>query len=105
MEPGQHWLDGFDPAIPWEERIEGATERAIGPIGGGTETDGLSGGVHAGIGSSCCVGHCSAAKETLEYPLDFDLYRAANWLALPPDKAGAVVVKRGEEGPAHRPGI
>jgi hypothetical protein len=24
---------------------------------------------------------------------------------LPPDEAGAVVVKCGEEGPAHRPGI
>jgi hypothetical protein len=26
-------------------------------------------------------------------------------LTLPPDKAGAVIVERGEEGPAHRPGI
>jgi hypothetical protein len=26
-------------------------------------------------------------------------------LALPPDKAGAVVVECGEVGPAHRPGI
>jgi hypothetical protein len=31
------------------------------------------------------------------------LYRATCRLALPPDKAGAVVVKRGEEGPAHGP--
>ena len=33
------------------------------------------------------------------------LDRAAGGLALPPDEPGAVEVQRGEECPAHRPGI
>jgi hypothetical protein len=33
------------------------------------------------------------------------LDRASFRLALPPDKAGAVVMKCGEESPAHRPAI
>jgi hypothetical protein len=33
------------------------------------------------------------------------LDRAPGGLPLPPDKAGAVIVQRGEEGPAHRAGI
>jgi hypothetical protein len=48
--------------------------------------------VNAGVSPPGRMGHCSAAEETLENPLEFDLDRAAGWLALPPDKAGAVIV-------------
>ena len=61
--------------------------------------------MHSGIGAARRVGHGAAAEEALQHPLELDLDRAAGRLALPPDEPGAVEVQRGEEGPAHRPGI
>ena len=75
------------------------------PIDGSTEADTLAGCVNSGVGSSGGVCHAAAPEETLQNPLEFDLDRATHRLALPPDKAGAVVVQYGEESPAHRPGI
>ena len=48
--------------------------------------------VDSGIGSAGRVGHGPATKEALQNPLEFELNRAAGGLALPPDKAGAVVL-------------
>jgi hypothetical protein len=48
--------------------------------------------MHAGIGATGRVGYGSALKQALEDALDLDLNRAPGGLALPPDKAGAVVV-------------
>jgi hypothetical protein len=61
--------------------------------------------MYPGVGSARGVSYGAAIKEALQNSLELDLNRASYRLALPPDKAGAVVVQRGEEGPAHRPGI
>jgi hypothetical protein len=57
--------------------------------------------MYSGVGPPGSMGYRPAIEETLQNTLDFTLNRASNRLALPPDKAGAVVVKSGEEGPAH----
>jgi hypothetical protein len=61
--------------------------------------------VHPGIGAAGRVGRGAAGEEALQHPLELDLNRAPGRLALPPDEPGAVEVQRGEESPAHRPGI
>jgi hypothetical protein len=59
--------------------------------------------MNAGIGPARSMCHNPTAEQTLQDPLDFDLYRAPYRLPLPSDKAGAVVMKCGKEGPAHGP--
>jgi hypothetical protein len=59
--------------------------------------------MHTGIGTPGCVRHSPVSENTLEYPLELSLYRATRLLPLPADKAGAVIVERGEEVPAHGP--
>ena len=71
----------------------------------GGEGDAEPLGVDAGVGAARGMGHRPATEEPLEHALDFDLYRAAGSLPLPPHEPGAVELKRGEIGPAHRPGI
>jgi hypothetical protein len=61
--------------------------------------------VHPGIGAARRVGRRAPGEKALQHPLELDLYRAPGRLALPPDEPGAVEVQRGEECPAHRPGI
>jgi hypothetical protein len=45
-----------------------------------------------GIGSSGGMGHRPMLKEALKDPLELELDRSSGGLALPPDKAGAVVL-------------
>jgi hypothetical protein len=92
VEHGHHRLDGFYPAIAGKEGVECAVQRVISPRGGGAEADSLTYGVNASVGSAGRMGYRPVPKDTIEYPLELRLYRAARWLALPPDKAGAVVV-------------
>jgi hypothetical protein len=73
----------------------------VAPIGWSTEADALPDGVHSGIGTAGGVGHGTAGEQTLENPLEFTLNRATGGLALPTDKAGAIVLEGSEEGPAH----
>ena len=94
-----------EPSSPWQQRVERASQGGVGPAGWGAEADALADRMDPGIGSAGRMGHGPASKETLQNPLEFDLNRASGGLALPPDKAGAVVLECGEEGPAHRPGI
>jgi hypothetical protein len=61
--------------------------------------------MHAGIGSTGGVGCGRVREQALEHALELGLDGAAGGLALPPDKPGTVEVQRGEECPAHRPGI
>jgi len=75
----------------------------VGPSGGGAETDSLPERMDACIGSAGSMGNGASPKEPLQNSLEFGLNRAARGLALPTDKAGAVVVERGKEGPAHGP--
>jgi len=74
----------------------------FGPAGRSGKADTLTHRVDAGIGATGGVGCHVAAEDAFEDPLEFSLNRTAGRLTLPSDKAGAVVVKRGEEGPAHR---
>lgn len=80
-------------------------QSGFGPAGGCAEADALPDRVNAGIGPAGRVGHCPVPEETFQNPLKFELNRAAGGLALPADKAGAVVLECSEECPAHRPGI
>ena len=48
--------------------------------------------------------HRPVAKETLQYGFKFNLNGAPDRLSLPADKAGAVEVQCGKEGPAHPAG-
>ena len=59
----------------------------------------------AGIGAAGRVRHGGVSEESLEHLLELRLDRPARRLSLPADEAGAVELQRGEEGPAHRPGI
>lgn len=77
-------------------------KRLMSPSLRSTEADGLTDSMNARISPSGSVGYRSAAEDAFQNSLEFGLYRAAGWLALPPEEAGAVVVKRGEKGPAHR---
>jgi hypothetical protein len=61
--------------------------------------------MHPGIGPARGVSRGRTIEEALQNPLELDLDRASGRLALPPHEPGAVEVQRGEEGPAHRPGI
>ena len=61
--------------------------------------------MHSGIGAARRMSHGAAGEKALQHPLELDLDRATGRLALPPDEPGAVEVQRGEECPAHRPGI
>ena len=61
--------------------------------------------MHSGVGAARRMGHGAAPEEPLQHALELDLDRAAGRLALPSDEPGTVEVQRGEEGPAHRPGI
>ena len=92
-------------AIAREQGIEGSVEGWGGPTEWSVKADSLADGMDPGVGSSGGMGHCSAAKQALQNSLEFALDRAPGGLALPPDKAGAVIVQRGEVGPAHRAGI
>ena len=73
----------------------------LGPAGRSGKADALTYRVDAGIGATSGVGCRVAAEDAFEDPFEFSLNRTARRLTLPSDKAGAVVVKRGEEGPAH----
>lgn len=75
----------------------------IGPIRRSVEAHRLAGGMDTRVGSSGGVGYRSTSEEAFKNPLEFSLYRATGRLPLPPNEAGAVIVQRGEEGPAHRP--
>jgi hypothetical protein len=57
--------------------------------------------MNAGVGPARGMRDRAPAKQALQDSLDFGLYRAPYRLPLPSDKAGAVIVKSGEEGPAH----
>jgi anthranilate phosphoribosyltransferase len=103
VEPREHRVHRCHPAVGGEQCVERAVKRLIVPAGRSAEADALAFGVHSGIGPAGCVSRGAAAEDTFEDPLEFELNRAAGRLALPSDKAGAVVVKRGEEGPAHGP--
>ena len=97
-------MNRLNPALPGKQRVERAAKcGARVQLGWGAEAHSLADRMHACIGAAGRMGRGSAAEEALENPLEFGLYRATCRLALPPDKAGAVVVKRGEEGPAHGP--
>jgi hypothetical protein len=61
--------------------------------------------VDAGIRSTRSVGRGRLAEEAREHALELGLNGTAGGLALPSDKPGTVEVQRGEECPAHRPGI
>jgi anthranilate phosphoribosyltransferase len=78
-------------------------QRMVGPLRGRRKSDGLAHRVDPGVRAPSCVGDGPAAEDAFENPLEFDLNRTSGWLSLPPDKAGAVVVQLGEEGPAHGP--
>ena len=59
----------------------------------------------AGVGAAGGVGDRPTTEEPFQHAFDLDLDRAAGSLALPSHEPGAVELKRGEIGPAHRPGI
>jgi anthranilate phosphoribosyltransferase len=98
-----HEVDRFDPAVSGEQRVQCTRQRNTVPCRWCAEAHSLTNRVNAGVGPSGCMSHRAAAKDAFENPLEFRLYRATCWLALPSDKAGAVVVQRGKEGPAHGP--
>jgi hypothetical protein len=85
-------MDRLDPAVARKESVEGTTEGMTRPLRRSAETDGLANRVDARIGSTGGMGDSSMAKNAMKYPLEFSLYRAASRLALPPHKAGAVIV-------------
>ena len=76
----------------------------MAPVGWSAEADALPDGVHSRIGTAGGVGHGTPGEQTLKNPLEFTLNRAAGGLALPTDKAGAIVLEGSEEGPAHLAG-
>src|SRR5919107_5940354 len=96
-------MNRLDPAVGWKQRIEGAMKRLVGPPGRRRKPDSLALRVDPGVGTPSSVGNRPAAEDALEDPLEFDLNRTSGWLSLPSDKAGAVVMQLGEEGPAHGP--
>jgi hypothetical protein len=57
--------------------------------------------VNSGIGPTGGVGDTAASEQAFQNPLEFTLNRATGRLALPTDKAGAIVLEGSEEGPAH----
>ena len=91
----------LDPTVGRKQGVERAMERSITPTGRGHKPHGLTQSVDARIGTSGGMSSRPASEYALEDPLEFDLNRTSGGLALPPDKAGAVVVQLGEEGPAH----
>jgi hypothetical protein len=92
MKASVHLINQLDPAITREKGIEGPAERGTGPTDWSAEADSLTYCVHPGIGPSGGMSNGPATKETLQNPLEFALNRASGGLALPPDKAGAVIV-------------
>jgi hypothetical protein len=92
VKPELHWVNRFDPAVTGEQGIERPAQRSSRPTGRGTEADALTNGVYAGIGPPGGMGNGPAGKEPLQDALELDLDRTAGGLALPPDKAGAVIV-------------
>jgi hypothetical protein len=101
VKPGMHRVNGSDPTIARQESIQGAVQCGPAPVGWSAEAHTLTDGVHAGIGTACSVCHGTAGEQTLKNPLEFTLNRATGGLALPTDKAGAIVLEGSEEGPAH----
>ena len=97
-------MDGSDPAIARQESIQRAVQCGGAPIGWSAEADTLADGVNSGIGTAGGMGHGAPGEQTLKNPLEFTLNRAAGRLALPTDKAGAIVLEGSEEDPAHLPG-
>jgi hypothetical protein len=92
MEARLHRVDRLDPAVARKESVESTTEGMIRPTRRSAEADGLPNRVDARIGPARGMGDSSMTKDALKYPLEFSLYRAASRLALPPHKAGAVIV-------------
>src|SRR5215213_10738797 len=90
-----------DPAVVRQEGVERPMQRSVGPGGRSAEADPLAERMDARIGSPRGMSNGAASKEPLQNPLEFSLNRAAGGLALPTDKAGAVVLECGKEGPAH----
>ena len=104
MKTGMHRMDGSDPTIARQESIERAFQRGVAPIGWSAEADALANGVNSGIGPAGGMGDAAVGEQTLKNPLEFTLNRAPGRLALPTDKAGAIVLEGSEEGPAHLAG-
>lgn len=92
MKTRQHRVNRLYPAITREQRVERAAKREVSPAGRGAEADALTDRMDAGIGSSGRVRHGPMLKEALENALELELDRPSGGLALPPDKAGAVVL-------------
>jgi hypothetical protein len=103
VKPGAHGSDGLNPAVPGQQGIERSLQCVMGPTGRSVEAHCLAGGMNARVGASGGVGYRSTSEEAFKNTLEFSLYRATGRLPLPPNEAGAVIVQRGEEGPAHRP--
>ena len=105
MEAGLHLVHARHPAVARHERVEGSEQGRGGPAGGGDEADAQPDGVDPGVGPSRRVGDGRLPEEAREHALELGLDGTAGGLALPSDKPGTVEVQRGEECPAHRPGI
>jgi hypothetical protein len=61
--------------------------------------------MNASVGTAGSVSHHPVAEQLFHDTLELDLDRPPGRLPLPADEVGAVVLQRGEECPAHRPGI
>jgi hypothetical protein len=94
-------MDGSDPTITRQESIQRAAQCGVAPIDWGAEADALAEGVNSGIGTAGGMGNAAVGEQALKNPLEFTLNRAPGRLALPTDKAGAIVLEGSEEGPAH----
>ena len=101
MKAELHGVHCLDPAVAGKQTVQGSAKGDLVPGGGCGKADGLAYGVNPGVGATGGVGYGAASEEAFENLLDLQLDRAAVGLALPPDEAGAVVVERGEKGPAH----
>ena len=97
-------MDGSDPTITRQESIQRAAQCGVAPIDWGAEADPLAEGVNSGIGTTGGMGNAAVGEQALKNPLEFTLNRAPGRLALPTDKAGAIVLEGSEEGPAHLAG-
>ena len=97
-------MDGSDPTIARQESIQRAVQRGVAPIGRSAEADALAERVNSGIGTAGGMGNGAVGEQTLKNQLEFTLNRAPGRLALPTDKAGAIVLEGSEEGPAHLAG-
>jgi hypothetical protein len=94
-------MDGSDPTITRQESIQRTVQCRVAPVCGGAEADTVADRVDSGIGAAGSMGDGGTGEQALQNSLEFTLNRAAGRLALPTDKAGAIVLEGSEEGPAH----